>query len=57
MTNRRQSKNSRLMNEVIKRMREYDLEEIRMLCERYAAKKESTPRSNRGRKPYKEIEE
>lgn len=32
---RRQSQNGRLMREILNRLREYDVEEVRLLCEKY----------------------
>ncbi len=32
---RRQSQNSRYMRQILDRLREYDVEEVRLLCERY----------------------
>lgn len=32
---RRQSQNSRYMRQILDRLREYDVEEVRVLCEKY----------------------
>jgi len=32
---RRQSQNSRYMRQILDRLREFDVEEVRLLCERY----------------------
>lgn len=36
---RRLSQNARLMREILLRLREYDLDEVRLLCEKYKKKK------------------
>jgi type II secretory pathway pseudopilin PulG len=44
---RRQSQNSRYMREILSRLREYDLEEIRLLCDRFRATNPNNSTSRR----------
>lgn len=39
-TVRRQSQNSRMMREILTRLRDYDVDEIRTLCQKHLRRKE-----------------
>jgi hypothetical protein len=47
---RRQSQNSRLMRDILDHLREYDVDEIKLLCERYVAKHSKARRTSSRRR-------
>ncbi|MHC4872510.1 MAG: hypothetical protein ACYTFY_11755 [Planctomycetota bacterium] len=47
---RRQSQNSVLMRKIIEQLREYDIDEVRHLCEKFMTKERRTSRRSSRRK-------
>lgn len=47
---RRQSQNSLLMRNILEQLREYDIDEVRLLCRKHASQEQAKPRRGRRRR-------